>query len=103
MTATSPVIAVHAGAGEWSDDAATGIAACAEALDAGVEALANGASALDAVVAAVRVFEINPQCNAGTGAVLTANGELELDASGVDGSYLRVGAVGRPPPLEPPA
>jgi L-asparaginase / beta-aspartyl-peptidase len=102
MTATSPVIAVHAGAGEWSDDADTGIAACAEALEAGVEAFAGGASALDAVVAAVRVFEDNPQCNAGTGAVLTSTGELELDASIMDGSALRSGAVGALPPFEHP-
>lgn len=102
MTATSPVIAVHAGAGEWSDDADNGIAACVEALDAGVEALVSGASALDAVVEAVRVFESNPQCNAGTGAVLTANGDLELDASVMDGSSLRSGAVGALPSFEHP-
>lgn len=102
MSARKPVIAVHAGAGEWSDDAEDGIAACAAAIEAGLGMLEDGASALDAVAGAVRVFEDNPQCNAGTGAVLTATGDLELDASIMDGSALRSGAVGALPPFEHP-
>jgi beta-aspartyl-peptidase (threonine type) len=102
LTDDPPVIAVHAGAGEWSDDADDGIAACREALAAGLQLLEGGASALDAVAGAVRVFEDNPRCNAGTGAVLTATGELELDASIMDGASLHSGAVGALPPFEHP-
>jgi L-asparaginase / beta-aspartyl-peptidase len=102
MKPGAPVIAVHAGAGEWSDDADLGLAACAEALAAGLKGLEDGGSALDAVVEAVRVFEDNPECNAGTGGVLTSTGELELDASVMDGAALRSGAVGALPPFEHP-
>jgi L-asparaginase / beta-aspartyl-peptidase len=102
MQGPAPIIAVHAGAGEWSDDADEGIVACREAVTAGLTALEEGNSALDAVVAAVRVFEDNPQCNAGTGGVLTSTGELELDASVMDGAALRSGAVGALPPFEHP-
>jgi beta-aspartyl-peptidase (threonine type) len=98
----TPIIVVHAGAGEWSDDSDEGIAACAEALGTGLERLEKGDSALDAVVEAVRVFEDNPKCNAGTGGVLTATGDLELDASVMDGAALQSGAVGALPPFEHP-
>jgi beta-aspartyl-peptidase (threonine type) len=98
----APVIAVHAGAGEWSDDADHGIAACSEAVRAGLATLEEGKTALDAVVAAVRILEDNPLCNAGTGGVLTSTGELELDASVMDGATLRSGGVGALPPFEHP-
>ena len=50
------------------------------------------ASSLDAVVAAVQVLEDDPLFNAGRGAVLTADGAAELDASIMDGRDLRAGA-----------
>ena len=102
MTPTPQVIVVHAGAGEWSDNLEDGLAACSEALLAGTAVLDGGGSSLDAVVESVRALEANPLCNAGTGAVLTANGDLELDASVMDGSTLRSGAVGALPPFEHP-
>jgi beta-aspartyl-peptidase (threonine type) len=102
MAVATPVIVVHAGAGEWYDESDKGLAACAEAIDAALLSLEQGGSALDAVSDAVRVLESNPLCNAGTGAVLTATGELELDASIMDGSSLRSGAVGALPPFEHP-
>jgi beta-aspartyl-peptidase (threonine type) len=102
MQASGPVIVVHAGAGEWPDAADGGIAACGEAATAGLQVLQGGGSALDAVVAAVRILEDDPSCNAGTGAVLTSAGELELDASIMDGSRLRSGAIGALPPFEHP-
>ena len=52
-----------------------------------------GGSALEAVEAAVRVLEDDPTFNAGTGATLTAAGDVELDASIMDGATLRCGAV----------
>jgi beta-aspartyl-peptidase (threonine type) len=53
---------------------------------------ANG-SALDAVVAAIRIMEDSPLFNAGKGAVFTADGKNELDAAIMDGTGLRAGAV----------
>ncbi len=50
-----------------------------EALDAGSKVLAGGGTSLDAVEAAVRVMEDNPNFKAGKGAVLTREGVAELD------------------------
>ena len=63
------------------------------ALEAGAKVLKAGGSSLDAVEAAVRVLEDNPLFNAGKGAVFTAEGRNELDASIMDGATLRAGAV----------
>jgi L-asparaginase / beta-aspartyl-peptidase len=63
------------------------------ALRAGHEVLANGGSAMDAVIAAVLPLEDSDLFNAGRGAVLTSEGHAELDASVMDGSNLAAGAV----------
>jgi beta-aspartyl-peptidase (threonine type) len=63
------------------------------ALDAGYTVLDGGGSALDAVAAAVRTMEDDPQFNAGRGAVLNHDGDAELDAAIMDGSGPRAGAV----------
>ena len=63
------------------------------ALDAGYEILASGGKSLDAVSAAVVALEDDPLFNAGRGAVYTAAGTHELDASVMDGATLRAGAV----------
>ncbi|MDO5505536.1 MAG: isoaspartyl peptidase/L-asparaginase [Pseudoxanthomonas suwonensis] len=63
------------------------------ALDAGQAVLAGGGTALDAVIAAVRVLEESPRFNAGKGAVYNALGEHELDASVMEGHSSRAGAV----------
>ena len=63
------------------------------ALDAGSKVLASGGSSLDAVEAAVRVMEDDPNFNAGKGAVLTREGIAELDASIMDGRDRKAGAV----------
>lgn len=68
-------------------------AALAQALKAGEEILKNGGSSLEAVVAAVVVLENSPLFNAGRGAVFTRDGRNELDASIMDGSTLRAGAI----------
>jgi beta-aspartyl-peptidase (threonine type) len=88
-----PVVVVHGGASEWYAGTSLGRAACRRAAEAGWAALAAGGGALDAVIAAVRVVEDDPACNAGTGAVLTSHGTLELDACVMDGASLRSGAV----------
>ena len=64
-----------------------------DALEAGSKVLAGGGLAVDAVEAAVRVLEDNPNFNAGRGAVLTREGVAELDASIMDGRDRKAGAV----------
>jgi beta-aspartyl-peptidase (threonine type) len=70
--------------------ARTGLGA---ALDAGEATLSAGGSAVDAVEAAARVLEEDPCFNAGRGSVLSASGEVELDAAIMDGNGRHAGAV----------
>ncbi len=64
-----------------------------EARDAGYAILERGGPALDAVVAAIKILEDSPLFNAGKGAVFTADGTCELDASIMDGRTQAAGAV----------
>lgn len=66
---------------------------CLAAVRAGQAILAGGGSAIEAVVAAIRVLEDDATFNAGMGSVLNSAGEVELDAALMDGEYLDVGAV----------
>ncbi|WP_244849963.1 isoaspartyl peptidase/L-asparaginase family protein [Caballeronia sp. SL2Y3] len=94
-----PVIAIHGGAGTilrsaMSTDAeARYHAALGDILRGGQRVLADGGSALDAVTEAVRLLEDCPLFNAGHGAVFTAAGTHELDASIMDGATLDAGAI----------
>jgi beta-aspartyl-peptidase (threonine type) len=63
------------------------------ALTAGFDILRRGGPGLDAVVVAVTLLEDSPLFNAGKGAVFTAEGTNELDASIMDGRTLKAGAV----------
>ncbi len=65
-----------------------------EALDAGENILKNGGTAMDAVVATIKILEDSPLFNAGKGAVFTNAGTNELDASFMDGKTQNAGAVG---------
>lgn len=64
-----------------------------EAVLAGYKALQSGKSSLDAVEVAIRIMEDSPLFNAGKGAVFTADGRNELDASIMEGKGLNAGAV----------
>lgn len=64
-----------------------------EALKAGEKVLKKGGSGIDAVTAAIMVMENSPLFNAGKGAVFTAEGTNEMDASIMDGRDLNAGAV----------
>ena len=92
-------IAIHGGAGvidrtQMAPERETSyLAGLSAALDAGYSILERGGSSLDAVADAVRLLEDDPQFNAGRGAVLTHDGEAELDASIMDGAGPRAGAV----------
>ena len=67
--------------------------ACQAALLEGWEILSSEGHALEAVEAAIRVMEDDPALNAGTGAVLNAEGQIELDAGIMEGAGLEAGAV----------
>lgn len=68
-------------------------AGCLAAVEAGKAVLAQGGTAIDAVVAAIRVLENDPTFNAGYGSVVNADGDVECDAALVDGKTLDVGAI----------
>lgn len=96
---TNISIAVHGGAGTIPRESMTperekqyrdGLEL---AVRRGHAVLKEGGNALDAVEIAVSVLEDCPQFNAGKGAVFTADGTHELDASIMDGSTLEAGAV----------
>jgi beta-aspartyl-peptidase (threonine type) len=92
-------LVIHGGAGviersrlRPEDDRAIR-AALDHALATGSAILERGGSALDAVEAAVRELEDDPHFNAGRGAVFTYEGAIEHDASIMEGSGRRAGAV----------
>ncbi len=64
-----------------------------QALAAGYKILENNGTSLDAVEAAIRIMEDSPLFNAGKGAVFTAHGTNELDASIMDGKTRNAGAA----------
>ena len=64
-----------------------------EAIRAGYQVLHNGGTSLDAVEQTIIILEDSPLFNAGKGAVFTNNKRNELDASIMDGSNLKAGAV----------
>jgi beta-aspartyl-peptidase (threonine type) len=87
-------IIVHGGAGTVTPDRTEIVQqGCREAAMIGWRILQTGGSALDAVEAAVRALEDNPEYNAGTGSCLTSDGNIELDAGIMEGHTLQVGAV----------
>jgi L-asparaginase / beta-aspartyl-peptidase len=92
-------LAVHGGAGtierskmtaEREQEYRSGIE---HALRAGRDILDRGGSSLDAVEAAVRVLEDDPDFNAGKGSVFTSAGTNEMDAAIMDGKTLNAGTV----------
>jgi beta-aspartyl-peptidase (threonine type) len=96
------VILVHGGAGRADNDGGRVEGCKRAAAVAGAILGGEGGSALDAVQAAVRVLEDDPLFNAGTGACLTEDGLIELDAAIMEGSGLRAGGVCALPPFKNP-
>ena len=97
---TTPVIAIHGGAGTMDPQTLTPQirrdfeSVLRLALEAGHGVLKDKGSALDAVTAAIVIMEDSPLFNAGRGAVFTHEGRNEMDASIMNGSGLEAGAVG---------
>jgi beta-aspartyl-peptidase (threonine type) len=103
MSAVAPIVAVHGGAGDVPEERRhVAVAGCRRAAEAGLAVLVAGGSPLDAAQKAVEILEDDPFYNAGTGACLTEAGTLELDASVMEGTGRRAGAVAAMPPFTNP-
>jgi beta-aspartyl-peptidase (threonine type) len=93
------VLVIHGGAGSATRETMSRekeqqyIKSMDAALTAGYKILEGGGTALDAVETAIRMMEDDSLYNAGRGAVLTNEGKNELDASIMEGSQLKAGAV----------
>ncbi|MFC3713855.1 isoaspartyl peptidase/L-asparaginase family protein [Sphingoaurantiacus capsulatus] len=92
-------LVIHGGAGVLERGAMTPErdretrAGLTRALEAGAAILDKGGSSLDAVEAAVKMLEDDPNFNAGRGAVFTYEGKNELDAAIMDGRDRKAGSV----------
>lgn len=64
-----------------------------EALKAGYAEIQKGNTSIDAVAASIMIMEDSPLFNAGKGAVFTADGKNELDASIMYGKEKSAGAI----------
>ena len=96
-------VLVHGGAGRLAPERHDAVlAATRSGAAAGAAVLRAGGTALDAVQAAVRALEDEPELNAGVGAVLTRDGTVELDAAIMDGATARIGAIAAVPDLRRP-
>ncbi|XP_066107816.1 isoaspartyl peptidase/L-asparaginase isoform X2 [Saccopteryx bilineata] len=91
----NPVVVVHGGGASCisSDRKERVRQGVIRAATAGYSILKEGGSAVDAVERAVTVLEDDPEFNAGCGSVLNMNGEVEMDASIMNGKDLSSGAV----------
>ncbi|XP_034008289.1 threonine aspartase 1 [Trematomus bernacchii] len=88
-------VLVHAGAGYHSESKAKEYKhVCKRACQRAVDRLKAGALAVEAVAAALVELEDSPFTNAGMGSNLNLSGEIECDASIMDGKSLHYGAVG---------
>jgi L-asparaginase / beta-aspartyl-peptidase len=89
-----PTILVHGGAWAIPDDMVEAHQqGVSNALAIGYAMLQDGASAVDAVEAAVTILEDDETFDAGRGSFLTRDGRVQLDALLMDGGTLRAGGV----------
>ncbi|GGE25335.1 isoaspartyl peptidase/L-asparaginase family protein [Psychroflexus planctonicus] len=92
-------IALHGGAGvikkEFMSDSMQTVYEnkLEEAIRVGHEILANGGKAEEAVMKTINILEDSPLFNSGRGAVFSADGVNELDASIMHGGTLNAGAI----------
>lgn len=63
------------------------------AIEAAAAVLDKGGSSMDAIEAAIKILEDDPNFNAGRGAVFAADGTNQLDAAMMDGKTQMAGAV----------
>ena len=92
--AHSPILIVHGGAWAIPDSMLEAHEqGVFDALQIGYSLLERGASAVDAVVAAVSRLEDDATFDAGRGSFLTRDGRVQMDALLMDGATLRAGGV----------
>jgi L-asparaginase / beta-aspartyl-peptidase len=90
----SPVMLVHGGAWDIPGDAVLAHEqGVRRAVQAGYSLLEEGASAVDAVEAAIVILEDDETFDAGRGSFLTSDGRVQLDALLMEGGTLRAGGV----------
>ncbi|MDP2454054.1 MULTISPECIES: isoaspartyl peptidase/L-asparaginase family protein [unclassified Kaistella] len=93
------VLVIHGGAGTILKSSMTAEKESAyqtkltEALKAGYAEIQKGNTSIDAVAASIMIMEDSPLFNAGKGAVFTADGKNELDASIMYGKDKSAGAI----------
>ncbi len=93
------VLVIHGGAGtilksSMTDEKESAYKAkLTESLKAGYAEIQKGSSSVDAVAASIIIMEDSPLFNAGKGAVFTAEGKNELDASIMYGKDKSAGAI----------
>ena len=93
------VLVIHGGAGTilksnmTSEKENAYKAKLTEALNAGYAEIQKGNTSIDAVAASIMIMEDSPLFNAGKGAVFTADGKNELDASIMYGKNKSAGAI----------
>lgn len=91
-----PIVAIHGGTsglGLSKEEFKKRERVMQESLKKAQAILQKNGSAIDAVIAAIKVMENSPEFNAGKGAVFTADGFNELDASIMDGENKKAGAI----------
>ena len=97
ISAGTPVVVVHAGAGAWHSDMPAQLDDCrrglSDALEAARAALAQGADAVTVACAAVAVLEDYPLFNAGIGSALCSDGSVQMSASVMRGRDRQAGGV----------
>ncbi|XP_019238398.1 PREDICTED: putative threonine aspartase isoform X2 [Nicotiana attenuata] len=96
LSAPTFFVAVHVGAGYHAPSNEKALrSVMRRACLAASSVLRKGAGGcIDAVTAAILVLEDDPNTNAGRGSNLTENGQVECDASIIDGDSGAFGAVG---------
>ncbi|KAM4059241.1 asparaginase domain-containing protein [Hirsutella rhossiliensis] len=99
---STPAIFIHAGAGFHShQNERVHLKACVSAAEMGMRFLKAGATATEAVEAALRILEDKEITNAGFGSNLSIDGTVECDATIVD-HLGRSGACGAVPNIRNP-
>ncbi len=97
MTMNNYALAIHGGASEETSLLKENFSEyeriLALILEVGRDFLSQGGRAVDAVEKVVQALEDHPLFNAGRGSVLNNRGEVEMDASIMDGLTLKAGAV----------
>ncbi|GAU93953.1 hypothetical protein RvY_05806 [Ramazzottius varieornatus] len=97
------LVIVHSGAGFCRDAAVPAIRSlCTDICSETLKKLSDGSNAMEAVCMAIALLEDSPLTNAGRGSNLTREGEVECDASVMDGTSGRFGACGAVSGIEHP-